>query len=115
MTPHTALIALARMQRSMQTMRDVKGFRITGENTFCKRIRYQSTAEADLKFIDGCDNFEDLLDLASAPHRWSTKAKAMSALCSKITKVMKMIDKWAGDPNPNHKDRKSWAKSGLQR
>ena len=25
-----------------------------------------------------------------------------------------MIDKWAGDPNPNHKGRKSWAQSCLQ-
>ena len=94
---------------------EIKDFLLTGEASFVKRIRYQTSAKEDWKKVDGgaSDVFENLLDLASAPHRWSTKSKAMSALCLKIIKVIKIIVLWSEDSDPNHKDRKIWAKNGL--
>ena len=93
---------------------ELKEFLVTGDDSFIKRIRYQSNAKEDWKSIDGGDNFEDFLDLASAPHRWHTKSRAMSTLCLKIIKVIRMITKWADDSNPNRKDRKIWASNGLR-
>ena len=37
----------------------------------------------------------------------------MSALCLKIIKVIKIIELWSNDKDPNHKDRNIWAKNGL--
>ena len=93
---------------------EIKELLITGEASFVKRIRYQTGAKDDLRKVGSGDSdcFELLLDLAAAPHTWSTKSKAMSALCLKIIKVIKVIMLWSNDREPNHKD-KRMAKIGL--
>ena len=75
---------------------EVKELLITGEASFVKRIRYQTSAKDDWKKVGGGDSdcYEHLLDLAAAPHRWPTTSKAKSALCLKIIKVIKMIVLW---------------------
>ena len=52
--------------------------------------------------------------MTTTPQKWwSTMSEAMSALCLKIIKVIKIIVLWSEDSDPNHKDRKIWATSGL--
>ena len=112
----TAQIASANMQKQhAKPENEVKERLITGEASFVKRIRYQTSARDDWRKVGGGDSdcYEQLPDLAADPHRWSTKSKAMSALCLKIIKVIKMIVLWSNDLDPNDKDRKVWATNGL--
>ena len=87
---------------------ELKEFLITGDASFVKRIRNSSSARDEWMKMGGGDSdcYACLLDLALAPQRWSTKAKAMSALCLKIIVVCKMIELWSKDPDPNHRERK---------
>ena len=103
----TAQIALAKCRKHANPENEVKELLITGEASFVKRIRYQTNARDDWRKVGGGDSdcYEQLLDLAGAPHRWSTKSKAMSALCLKIIKVIKMIVLWSNDLDEHHKDR----------
>ena len=86
---------------------------VDGEQSFCKRIRYQASAKQDLLDIpnepDSEDAWNAFLDLGGAPTRWTQKSGQMSTLCLKIIRVFKLIAAWSRDPDVNHRARRQWA------
>ena len=112
-TAHAGRTIMTGVLRNTLETNELEALFISGEKSFCKRVRYSRLFRGIWRRKQRTD-FDSLVgiceDCSYAPHRFDSEKGPRMTLIDHMGAVIETLVEVANDPNPNHKEDAAWAK-----